>query len=52
MDEKDKELQELRVKLAKAKDAINEKCIGCGKYRESHLGACNGCPIYDAKWEL
>ena len=32
---------------AKELDALrNELCFKCGKYREAHNGACNGC-----RWE-
>lgn len=23
--------------------AVNELCANCGRYREEHLGACDGC---------
>ena len=36
-----------RDELKKELDAIrNELCCKCGKYREAHNGACNGC-----RWE-
>lgn len=25
------------------KDCRNELCLMCGKYKEAHLGACDGC---------
>lgn len=25
------------------KDCRNELCLCCGKYKERHLGACDGC---------
>jgi len=25
------------------RDMRNELCLYCGKYKEAHLGACNGC---------
>lgn len=25
------------------KDCRNELCLYCGKYKERHLGACDGC---------
>ena len=28
------------------KDCVNELCSRCGRYRNEHLGACNGC-----KWK-
>lgn len=28
---------------AELKDCVNELCLGCGKYHEEHLGACNDC---------
>ena len=38
-----KELDEARKELHEAK---NELCCKCGKYREAHNGACDGC-----RWE-
>ena len=38
-----KERDELKKELHEAK---NELCYLCGKYREAHNGACNGC-----RWE-
>ena len=35
-----KERDEARKELHKAK---NELCCKCGKYREAHNGACDGC---------
>ena len=36
-----------RDELKKELDAMrNELCCKCGKYREAHNGACNGC-----RWE-
>ena len=35
-----KERDELKKQLHEAK---NELCFKCGKYREAHNGACNGC---------
>ena len=34
------ELERLQREL---KDCRNELCLKCGKYRDAHLGACNGC---------
>ena len=28
------------------RDCRNELCLMCGKYRQKHLGACDGC-----RWE-
>ena len=28
---------------ADLKDCVNELCYQCGKYREEHNGACDGC---------
>lgn len=28
------------------KDCVNELCSRCGRYRNEHLGACDGC-----KWK-
>ena len=38
-----KERDELKNELA---DMRNELCYLCGKYREAHNGACDGC-----RWE-
>ena len=38
-----KERDELKKQLHEAK---NELCCKCGKYREAHNGACDGC-----RWE-
>ena len=38
-----KERDEARKELNEAK---NELCCKCGKYREAHNGACDGC-----RWE-
>ena len=38
-----KERDELKKELA---DMRNELCYLCGKYREAHNGACDGC-----RWE-
>ena len=38
-----KERDEVRNEL---RDAKNELCCKCGKYREAHNGACDGC-----RWE-
>ena len=27
----------------RAQDARNELCLKCGRYREAHNGACDGC---------
>ena len=35
-----KERDEVRKELHEAK---NELCLFCGKYREAHNGACDGC---------
>ena len=31
------------------KDCVNELCLQCGKYREQHLGACDGCRWKEVK---
>ena len=40
-------IESLQAQLAasqrRAQDARNELCQQCGRYRESHNGACNGC---------
>lgn len=40
--------------LKELKDCRNELCLKCGKYKEAHLGACDGCRYNDKnmkKWE-
>ena len=32
--------EELRKTL---KDCVNELCLYCGRYKERHLGVCDGC---------
>lgn len=34
------------VKGSDFRDCRNELCMKCGRYREKHLGACDGC-----RWE-
>lgn len=45
--ERDAELESLKTLLAesqrRARDARNELCLKCGRYREAHNGACDGC---------
>lgn len=36
-------LEELNATERRAQDARNELCQKCGRYREAHNGACNGC---------
>ena len=42
-----KERDELKKQLHEAKSELdamrNELCCKCGKYREAHNGACDGC---------
>lgn len=42
-----KERDELKKQLEQAQAeldaAVNELCYMCGKYREAHNGACDGC---------
>ena len=33
--------------IRELKDCRNELCLLCGRYREAHLGACDGC-----RWKL
>lgn len=44
---KDEEIGQLQEELSQAqaeRDAMrNELCYRCGKYREAHNGACDGC---------
>lgn len=37
---------ELAITQRNLRDCRNELCLKCGKYENSHLGACNGC-----RWE-
>lgn len=32
------------------KDCRNELCLKCGDYKQSHLGACDGCRWKDGDW--
>jgi hypothetical protein len=34
---------QLAASQRRAQDARNELCLKCGRYRESHNGACDGC---------
>ena len=47
---KDEEIGQLQEELHEAKSELdamrNELCYLCGKYRDAHNGACNGC-----RWE-
>ena len=47
---KDEEIGQLQEELHEAKSELdsmrNELCFKCGKYREAHNGACDGC-----RWE-
>ena len=47
---KDEEIGQLQEELNEAKSGLaamrNELCYLCGKYREAHNGACDGC-----RWE-
>lgn len=43
-----------RLLLAEFKNCRNELCLKCGRYKEAHLGACDGCRYNDenmSKWE-
>lgn len=44
---KDEEIWQLQEELNEAKSELaamrNELCYMCGKYREAHNGACDGC---------
>ena len=33
----------LEASQRRAQDARNELCLKCGRYREAHKGACDGC---------
>lgn len=45
--ETDEEVEMLETQLTtsqrRAQDARNELCQKCGRYREAHKGACDGC---------
>ena len=34
---------QLSASQRRAQDARNELCQKCGRYREAHIGACDGC---------
>ena len=34
---------QLAASQRRAQDARNELCLKCGRYREAHNGACDGC---------
>ena len=35
------------------KNCTNELCMKCGKYKNDHLGACDGCKWKDVKhWDV
>ena len=36
----------------KLRDCVNELCLYCGKYKISHLGACDDCRWKKVKEEL
>lgn len=37
-------MEKIIEKLTKTlKDCRNELCAKCGRYKEQHLGACDGC---------
>ncbi len=40
-------IENLQARLAasrrRAQDARNELCLKCGRYRDAHKGACDGC---------
>lgn len=46
-------IESLQKRLAESerreRDAINELCQKCGRYREEHNGACDGCRWHHAK---
>jgi hypothetical protein len=45
---KDK-IKDLQMELIHCR---NELCVKCGKYKEAHDGACNGCRYGDGgEWE-
>lgn len=35
--------EEIKRLESDARDARNELCCLCGKYKQAHLGACDGC---------
>ena len=34
------EIENLKAELH---DCVNELCLRCGRYRQEHMGACDGC---------
>ena len=34
---------DLQIVEKDLKDCVNELCLKCGQYKQSHLGACDGC---------
>lgn len=45
--EQDERIEQIETQLAasqrRAQDARNELCQRCGRYKEAHKGACDGC---------
>lgn len=37
----------LQKAIDEREELKNELCLHCGKYKNEHLGACNGCKWYE-----
>lgn len=35
---------------SEVKDIVNEICLYCKRYKNAHLGECDGCLGLDVKW--
>ena len=47
--EKEKYRAALEKSMQRERDALNAMCDKCGKYREEHNGACDGCRWHHGK---
>lgn len=50
------DIAELNAKVKRLQNEVkwarNELCLKCGSYKESHLGACDGCRFkHGGEWE-
>lgn len=46
-DEFKKNVDTLQNAIDERDELKNELCLHCGKYKNEHLGACNGCKWYE-----